>query len=238
MFSSMESEPAPAKWAELKSIPIDTPHWGFQYGPCVGMWIPLWDQNWCIIKILIQMIFQSELFTLFLTSFSGFFRDYQKTFYLWGSPGFLAGPFFSPHPKIIWLGWHLCCTGYLSREMKKNTKLVKNIWRMLWGPSCPWPRLRRPGSRARQRPFKPGGGRGTTVGLGGTIVRTTSTAWLDSFPPLESPPLATWVRCKVQVLQTDTCRQLHSAETYLSVQGMEGGEEEGRWGVDKYLWIH
>ena len=54
-------------------------------------------------------------------------------------------------------------------------------------PRCPWPRLRLPGSRARQRrsvqspwcrgggAFKPDGG---TVGLGGTIVRAASTAWL------------------------------------------------------------
>ena len=102
---------------------------------------------------------------------------------------------------------------------------------MFRGPRCPWPRLRLPGSRARQRRsvqsfvpwcggFKPDG---RTVGLGGTIVRVAgwvpaSTAWLpNSFPPLGNSR-ATWVRCKVQ-----NCHLLPApaAKAYLSIQDAE-----------------
>ena len=86
-----------------------------------------------------------------------------------------------------------------------------------------------------RRAFKPDG---RTVGLGGTIVRAASTAWLlNSFPPLEtSPPsrhLAAVVRCKVQV--TSPNGHLLSV-TYLSIHIIqtERGRGEGSvgcWGA-------
>ena len=90
----------------------------------------------------------------------------------------------------------------------------------LWGPPCPWPRLRRPGSEARQLcsvHLNPTDGRLVWAGrLSGW--QAASTAWLpNSFPPLGNSR-ATWVRCKVQ-----NCHLLPAppAKTYLSIQDAE-----------------
>ena len=125
------------------------------------------------------------------------------TIYIALASYFLRGPahpsplFRSSNPVSLWLQKRKF------NQHRKQDKYFCSISDQLFrGPRCPWPRLRLPGSRARQRrsvqsfvpwcgAFKPDGG---TVGLGGTIVRAASTAWLlNSFPPLETElPPATW----------------------------------------------
>ena len=115
---------------------------------------------------------------------------------------------------------------YLLRYLENNISSQSNLnicWesqsRCLWGPRCPWPRLRRPGSEARQLcsvHLNPTDGRLVWAGrLSGW--QAASTAWLpNSFPPLGNSR-ATWVRCKVQ-----NCHLLPpAAKTYLSIQDAE-----------------
>ena len=111
------------------------------------------------------------------------------------------------------------------------------------GPRCPWPRLRLPGSRARQRRsvqslavhLNPTDGR--LVWAGRLSELLPRLGFVDSFPPLEtSPPsrhLAAVVRCKVQV--TSPNGHLLSV-TYLSIHIIqtERGRGEGSvgcWGA-------